>query len=60
MPGPDSVGERALKGLPGMTINALLEIINTVMQLEHSPIKWRTVDLLMAQKVDKDEGLLGS
>lgn len=60
VPDLDSIGNRALKGLPGVAVGVLIEIFNTVLILEYFPKQLRSADIVMAHKADRLWNLPGS
>lgn len=52
-PGPDGVGNKALKNLPTRAKAHLLAIINAIIRLQHFPSRWKCADVIVLQKPGK-------
>lgn len=49
-PGPDTIGNRALKALPRKGLVALTAIINSMLRLHHFPSQWKCADVIVLPK----------
>jgi hypothetical protein len=53
-PGPDNIGNRALKRLPEKALVALTGIANGIFRVRHFPQRWKTANVIFIPKPGKD------
>lgn len=53
-PGPDLIHNTTLKRLPRKGVAALLNITNAILRLRHFPARWKTANVILIPKPNKD------